>query len=165
MAGGAAEILIPEVPFSLDDVCRRLVRRHADGQFFSTVVVAEGALPRDGGSGAPPSGSGATDQFGHARLGGVGAYLAREIEDRTGYESRSTVLGHIQRGGTPTAFDRVLATRFGAAALAAVHDREFGCMVALRAGAIVRIPLGEAVGKPKQVDPQLYEQVAALYLG
>ena len=168
IAGGAAEILIPEVPFSVDEVCERLVKRHGAGRFFSTVVVAEGALPRGEASAAsprnpedPPS----VDQFGHARLGGIGAFLAYEIEQRTGFESRSTVLGHIQRGGSPTAFDRVLATRFGAAALAAIHDREFGVMVALRAGAIVRIPLSEAVGKPKQVDPQLYEQVAALYLG
>ena len=129
-----------------------------------------------GGGSAPPKrslsrfglelgGTGRLDQFGHARLGGIGAFLANEIEQRTGYESRSTVLGHIQRGGTPTAFDRVLATRFGAAALAAVHEREFGVMVALRAGAIIRIPLNEAVGKPKQVDTQLYQQVANLYLG
>ncbi len=167
MAGGAAEILIPEVPFSLDEVCERLVRRHGDGQFFSTVVVAEGALPKDGGpapSSVGPTGSGAVDQFGHVQLGGIGAFLAASIEQRTGYESRSTVLGHIQRGGSPTAFDRVLATRFGAAALAAVHDGQFGTMVALRAGGIVLIPLGEAVGTPKRVDPQLFE-VAGLYLG
>jgi ATP-dependent phosphofructokinase / diphosphate-dependent phosphofructokinase len=167
MAGGAAEILIPEVPFSLDDVCGRLVKRHGDGQFFSTVVVAEGALPREGESSTTrvnPAGSGAADQFGHVQLGGMGAFLAQEIEQRTGYESRSTVLGHIQRGGSPTAFDRVLATRFGAAALAAVHEHDFGTMMALQAGAIVRIPLSEAVGKPKQVDPRLFE-VAGLFLG
>ena len=167
VAGGAAEILIPEVPFSLDDVCERLVRRHGDGQFFSTVVVAEGALPGDGEpatTSVTPPRSGVADQFGHVQLGGIGAFLATEIERRTGYESRSTVLGHIQRGGSPTAFDRVLATRFGAAALAAVHDQQFGTMVALRAGTIVRIPLTEAVGKPKQVDPQLFA-VAGLYLG
>ncbi len=167
MAGGAAEILIPEVPFSLDGVCERLVNRHGDGHFFSTVVVAEGALPRDDVSAGSEPGAPraeAVDQFGHARLGGIGAFLAREIEQRTGYESRSTVLGHIQRGGTPTAFDRVLATRFGAEALAAVHERDFGTMVALRAGAIIRISLSDAVGMPKQVDPQLY-QVADLYLG
>jgi 6-phosphofructokinase 1 len=168
IAGGAAEILIPEVPFSLDEVCERLLQRHGGDQFFSTVVVAEGAHPRDGESATSSwnsQGSGTADQFGHVRLGGIGAFLAEEIEQRTGYESRSTVLGHIQRGGSPTAFDRVLATRFGAAALAAVHDHDFGTMVALHAGAIIRIPLSEAVGKPKQVDPHLYEQVAALYLG
>ncbi len=168
IAGGAAEILIPEVPFSLDSVCERLLKRHGGDQFFSTVVVAEGAHPKDDeppGSFRGSQGAGGADQFGHVRLGGIGAFLAEEIEQRTGYEARSTVLGHIQRGGSPTAFDRVLATRFGAAALAAVHDHDFGTMVALQAGAIVRIPLGDAVGKPKQVDPHLYEQVAALYLG
>ena len=168
IAGGAAEILIPEVPFSLDEVCERLLQRHGGHEFFSTVVVAEGARPRPGESTTSPwnsQGSGAADQFGHVRLGGIGAFLAEEIEQRTGYESRSTVLGHIQRGGSPTAFDRVLATRFGAAALAAVQDHDFGIMVALHAGAIIRIPLGEAVGNPKRVDPHLYEQVAALYLG
>ena len=136
IAGGAAEILIPEVPFSLDEVCNRLLRRHGDEQYFSTVVVAEGAHPRDEGSATSSwnsQGSGTADQFGHVRLGGIGEFLAQEIERRTGYESRSAVLGHIQRGGSPTAFDRVLATRFGAAALAAVQDHDFGCMVALRA--------------------------------
>jgi ATP-dependent phosphofructokinase / diphosphate-dependent phosphofructokinase len=168
IAGGAAEILIPEVPFSLDGVCNRLLRRHGGNQFFSTVVVAEGARPSDGDTATSTwtsQASGPADQFGHVRLGGIGAFLAGEIERRTGYESRSTVLGHIQRGGSPTAFDRVLATRFGAAALQAVHDHDFGTMVALHAGEIIRVSLNEAVGKPKRVDPQLYEQVAALYLG
>jgi 6-phosphofructokinase 1 len=167
MAGGAAEILIPEVPFSLDAVCDRLRQRHDGGQYFSTVVVAEGALPRDEEAGwlRRSQQTGRADQFGHIRLGGIGGYLAEEIEQRTGFEARSTVLGHIQRGGSPTAFDRVLATRFGAAALAAVHDREFGTMVALQAGAIVRIPLSDAIGNPKRVDPHLYEEVAGLYLG
>jgi phosphofructokinase-like protein len=167
IAGGAAEILIPEVPFSLDAVCDRLRQRHDGGRFFSTVVVAEGALPRDeeAASVRRSQQTGRADQFGHVRLGGIGAYLAEEIEERTGYEARSTVLGHIQRGGSPTAFDRVLATRFGAAALAAAHDRDFGIMVALQAGSIIRVPISDAVGKPKQVDSQLYEEVAALYLG
>jgi 6-phosphofructokinase 1 len=167
IAGGAAEILIPEVPFSLESVCDRLRRRHDGGQFFSTLVVAEGALPRDEESESfrRSQRAGTADQFGHVRLGGIGDYLAEEIELRTGHESRSTVLGHIQRGGSPTAFDRVLATRFGAAALAAVHEGEFGTMVALQAGAIVSVPLSDAVGKPKQVDPHLYEDVAGLYLG
>jgi ATP-dependent phosphofructokinase / diphosphate-dependent phosphofructokinase len=168
IAGGAAEILIPEVPFSLEAVCDRLRKRHAERNFFSTVVVAEGARPADEETAAMfrrMGGSETTDQFGHVRLGGIGAFLAEEIERRTGYEARATVLGHIQRGGSPTAFDRVLATRFGAAALAAVHDHDFGKMVALQAGEIVRIPLHAAVGKPKRVDPFLYEEVAGLYLG
>jgi 6-phosphofructokinase 1 len=169
IAGGAAEILIPEVPFSVEAVCERLRRRHSGGRFFSTVVVAEGALPRDERAAAAARGArvpaGGTDQFGHGRLGGIGEWLAREIERNTGYEARATILGHIQRGGSPTAFDRVLATRFGAAALAAVHDGEFGTMVALQAGHIVRIQLSEAAGKPKTVDPDLFENVAGPYLG
>ncbi len=168
IAGGAAEILIPEVPFSIEAVCERLRLRHSGGRYFSTVVVAEGALPRDesaaGGKG-PRVLAGGTDQFGHSRLGGIGMWLAQEIGINTGYEARSTVLGHIQRGGSPTAFDRVLATRFGAAALEAVHDGEFGTMVALQAGHIVRIPLSDAAGKARTVDPQLYEDVAGPYLG
>jgi phosphofructokinase-like protein len=167
MAGGASEILIPEVPFSVEAVCDRLTQRHQGGRFFSTVVVAEGARTVDDGGteGRSHADATVTDQFGHARLGGVGAFLASEIERRTGFESRATVLGHIQRGGTPTAFDRVLATRFGAEALAAVHDGAFGSMVALRSGRIERIPLSEATGRPKQVDLDLYGQVAGSYLG
>jgi 6-phosphofructokinase 1 len=169
IAGGAAEILIPEEPFSIEAVCQRLRDRHSGGRFFSTLVVAEGALPRDETAALSAKGarvpSGGTDEFGHARLGGIGGWLAQEIERRTGYEARATVLGHIQRGGSPTAFDRVLATRFGAAALQAVHDGEFGTMVALQAGNIVCIPLSDAAGRPKTVDPLLYQGVAGLYLG
>jgi 6-phosphofructokinase 1 len=168
MAGGASEILIPEVPFSVQAVCDRLARRHEGGRFFSTVVVAEGARTvddREGVGSGPHADDSVTDQFGHARLGGVGAFLASEIEKRCGFESRATVLGHIQRGGTPTAFDRVLATRFGAEALAAVHDGAFGSMVALRSGRIERIPLSEATGRPKLVDLDLYGRVAGSYLG
>ena len=166
MAGGAAEILIPEVPFSIDAVCDRLTRRHNGGRYFSTVVVAEGAQPLEEAEsdGVGRIGS-ATDQFGHPRLGGIGAYVAAEIEQRTGYESRATVLGHIQRGGTPSAFDRVLATRFGAEALASVHDGDFGKMVALRSGRIERIPISEATGTPRTVDLHLYRDVAGPYLG
>lgn len=169
IAGGAAEILIPEEPFSIDGVCQRLRDRHSGGRFFSTLVVAEGALPRDETAALSAKGArvpfGGTDEFGHARLGGIGGWLAQEIERRTGYEARATVLGHIQRGGSPTAFDRVLATRFGAAALQAVHDGDFGAMVALQAGNIVCVPLSEAAGKPRTVDPHLYQGVAGLYLG
>jgi len=169
VAGGAAEILIPEVPFSVEDVCARLRARHSGPHFFSTVVVAEGALPAepeavDDARDARTPAAG-TDQFGHGRLGGIGAYLAQQIERITGYEARATVLGHIQRGGSPSAFDRVLATRFGANAMEAAHDRAFGTMVALQAGHIVRIPLSDAAGKPKTVDPELYHRVAGLYLG
>jgi 6-phosphofructokinase 1 len=109
--------------------------------------------------------SGEVDQFGHVRLGGIANAIAAEIEERTGYETRVTILGHIQRGGTPTAFDRVLSTRFGIAAIDAVHDGAFGQMVALRAGEIVRVPLAEAVGSLKTVDPALFHGVAEVFFG
>ena len=171
IAGGAAEILVPEVPFDVAAVCERLRRRHQRGRFSSIVVVSEGAVPlvpdARGHEVAvgPSTTSAATDEFGHARLGGVGAWLAEEIERLTGYESRVTTLGHIQRGGTPTAFDRVLATRFGIAAVDAVRDGAFGTMVALQAGRIVRVPLAEATGVPKTLDLSLLERTAAPFLG
>ena len=108
---------------------------------------------------------GEVDAFGHVRLGGIGQVLAEEIESRTGYESRVTNLGHVQRGGTPTAFDRVLSTRFGIAAIDAVHDGDFGKMVALRADEIVRVPLAEGVGELKTVSPDLYHGVAEVFFG
>jgi ATP-dependent phosphofructokinase / diphosphate-dependent phosphofructokinase len=129
-------------------------------------VVSEGAVPKQGiggteaGSGGAPTVSTAVDQFGHVRLGGIGAWLADEVERRTGFESRVTILGHIQRGGTPTAQDRVLATRFGVAALDAVHDGAFGMMVALQSGDIVRVPIADAVAQSKTVDLDLYRDVA-----
>jgi len=168
IAGGAAEILVPEVPFFLDEVCDRLRKRHQRGQFSSIVVVSEGAVPAvgpDAEAWAKATEGASTDAFGHVRLGGIGAWLADEIERRTGFESRPTILGHIQRGGTPTAYDRVLATRFGVAAVEAVHDGAFGMMVALRAGDVVRVPLDEAVSKSKTVDLGLYEGVAGVFSG
>ena len=168
IAGGAAEILVPEVPFDLEAVCERLVRRHRRGRYSSILVVSEGALPAGGEAlerARAATSSTSMDPFGHARLGGIGAWLAEEIERYTGFESRVTILGHIQRGGTPTAFDRVLATRFGVAAVAAVHDGEFGTMVALQAGQIVRVPLEAAVGTPKVLDRRLLDEVAAPFLG
>jgi 6-phosphofructokinase 1 len=162
IAGGATMVLIPEEPFDVEEVCAALRHRHENaGRFASIVVVAEGATPREGTLAVS---SGDVDQFGHARLGGIGNTLAVEIEARTGYETRAIVLGHVQRGGTPTAFDRVLSTRFGVAAIDAVHDGAFGQMVALRAGAIVRVPLADAVGALKLVDPELYE-VARVFFG
>ena len=114
----------------------------------------------------PPASTGTVvDQFGHARLGGVGAWLADEIERRTGFEARATILGHIQRYGTPSAFDRVLATRFGVAAVEALHDGAFGMMVALQGGEIVRVPIAEAVARSKTVDIDLYGTVAGVFLG
>jgi 6-phosphofructokinase 1 len=168
IAGGAAEILVPEVPFDVGAVCERLRRRHAGGRFSSVVVVSEGALPGEGpdlDAARRAASSGAADQFGHARLGGIGGWLADEIERRTGYEARVTTLGHIQRGGTPTAFDRVLATRFGVEAVTAVHEGNFGIMVALRGTAIIRVPISEAVAQAKTVDLGLYRDVAGVFLG
>jgi 6-phosphofructokinase 1 len=162
IAGGAATILVPEEPFDVAEVCAALTSLHDKGRNAMIVVVAEGATPAEGTLEVLSAG---TDQFGHARLGGIGARLAEEIERRTGYEIRATVLGHVQRGGAPTAFDRVLATRFGVAAIEAVHDGAWGTMVALRAGEIVRVPLAEAVGELKLVSPDLYHGVAGVFFG
>ena len=129
LAGGADVILVPERPFDLDEICERLKRRQANGATFSIVVVAEGATPKDGDVWSQHAG---TDAFGHARLGGIAVELEREIEQRTGFESRMTILGHVQRGGTPLAYDRVLGTRFGVAAVDAVTEGKFGMMAALR---------------------------------
>jgi 6-phosphofructokinase 1 len=161
IAGGAAMVLVPELPFDMDEVCRVIRRRHDRGRYASIVVVAEGAQPAEGTLAVQ---SGDVDAFGHARLGGIGEQLAQAIEARTGYETRAIVLGHVQRGGTPTAFDRVLATRFGIGAIDAVHDGEFGTMVALRAADIVRVPLAEATAELKLVDPALYD-VARVFFG
>jgi 6-phosphofructokinase 1 len=142
LAGGADVILVPERPFDLDEVCARIERRVGSGRFFSIVVVAEGARPVGGRLGTVGE---QTDAFGHARLGGVGLWLEREIEERTGYETRATVLGHIQRGGSPTAFDRVLATRLGAAAIEAADAGRWGIMPALHATRIELVSLRDAV--------------------
>jgi 6-phosphofructokinase 1 len=162
IAGGATMVLVPERPFDLDEVVRVIQHRHSErGRFASIVVVAEGAVPAEGTFSVATA---EVDAFGHARLGGIGDALARAIEDRTGYETRAIVLGHVQRGGTPTAFDRVLATRFGIAAIDAVHAGAAGTMVALRAGAIVRVPLGEATAELKLIDPDVYD-VASVFFG
>ncbi len=162
IAGGAAVILIPEEPYDIEQVCQALSRRRQFGRLGTIVVVAEGAMPQEGHEALL---SGETDQFGHVRLGGAGEQLTHEIETRTGFETRAVVLGHVQRGGTPTAYDRVLATRYGIAAIEAVHDGAFGTMVALRDGEIVRVPLTEAVAEPKLVDPALYHGVAEVFFG
>ena len=155
IAGGADEILIPEKPFDIDEVCQRLKRRHNRGKHFSIVVVAEGAVPKDSNSMTIKSKE--IDAFGHVRLGGIGNMLAEEIEQRMGIETRVTILGYIQRGGTPTAYDRVLATRYGVAAVELVKENNFGKMVALRGNTIISIPLEEAVSSCKTVDMGLYE--------
>jgi 6-phosphofructokinase 1 len=161
IAGGATMVLVPERPFDIDAVCDVIRRRHERGRWASIVVVAEGALPKEG---TLATASGDVDAFGHVRLGGIGDQLAHAIEERTGYETRAIVLGHIQRGGTPTAFDRVLATRFGIAAIDAVHDGDVGKMVALRAGDVVRVPLAEGTAELKLIDPKLYD-VASVFFG
>jgi 6-phosphofructokinase 1 len=162
IAGGAAEILIPEEPFDIDEICAALVKRHSSGRWASVVVVAEGAIPKPGTIEVPEW---EIDVYGHRRLGGISNLLAKEIENRTGFESRVTILGHVQRGGTPTAFDRVLATRFGMAAIDAVHDGAFGQMVALQGVQIIRVPLAEAVrrDKPKAVPHDLFEVGEVFY--
>jgi 6-phosphofructokinase 1 len=159
VAGGADVVLVPERPFDLDDVCERLTRRHAGGSRFSIVVVSEGATPAAGSLVLQEA---RRDEFGHVRLGGIANLLAPEIEGRTGFETRVTVLGHVLRGGTPTAFDRMLATRFGVAAADAVADGAFGAMVALRGPDVVRVPLAEAVAELKTVPPALLASLAAL---
>src|SRR4051794_11922895 len=160
VAGGADVILIPERPFDVDEVCRLLRRRHGRGRHFSIVVVAEGSVPRGGDISTEEAG---TDEFGHARLGGIGHWLEREIESRTGYESRATVLGHIPRGGTPTAFHRVLATRFGPTAARAAHDGRWGMLAALRGTTVQLVPLAEAVAELRTVPDDYYDEFDALY--
>jgi phosphofructokinase-like protein len=163
IAGGATMVLLPEKPFDIEEVCAAISHRHeAKGRYASIVVVSEGAVPKASGS-FQPHASGEIDAFGHARLGGIGDALAKEIEERTGYESRAVVLGHIQRGGTPTAFDRWLATRFGLHAIQAVKDGAFGTMVALRGTAIETVPLIEGTGELKTVDPSHYSEAEVLF--
>lgn len=160
IAGGAAVVLIPERPFDIDEVCERILRRHSRGRFASIVVVAEGALPAPG---TIEIASRDLDQFGHVRLGGIGNLVADEIGTRTGFETRPVLLGHVQRGGTPTAFDRVLSTRLGVAAIDAVHEGAFGNMVAVRADRIAHTPLLDVVGRTRAVDETLFENVAEIF--
>jgi ATP-dependent phosphofructokinase / diphosphate-dependent phosphofructokinase len=160
IAGGADVILIPELPFDIDEVCRLIGRRHARGRYFSIVVVAEGAQPVEGTMNVT---TGELDEFGHPRLGGVGQRLEREIEARTGFETRATVLGHVQRGGTPTAFDRVLATRLGLAAIDAAHDGHWGSMTALHSTQIELVPLAQAVAEVRRVPVEEYQRYGVLF--
>ncbi|MEV2214467.1 6-phosphofructokinase [Streptomyces sp. NPDC050997] len=159
LAGGANVILIPERRFDIEEVCAWVTSRFRSS-YAPIVVVAEGAMPKDGDVVLKDQ---SLDSFGHVRLSGVGEWLAKEIEKRTGNEARTTVLGHIQRGGTPSAFDRWLATRFGLHAIEAVRDRDFGKMVALRGTNIVRVPIAEATARLKTVDPELYEEVGVFF--
>jgi ATP-dependent phosphofructokinase / diphosphate-dependent phosphofructokinase len=161
MAGGANVILIPERPFDIDEVCDHVQHRFSTRRYAPIVVAAEGAVPKEGT--LATTGSADLDAFGHPRLGGIGQMLEHEIAQRTGHEARATVLGHIQRGGTPTAFDRWLATRFGLHAMEAAADGAWGSMVALRGTAIVRVPLAEATKELKTVPPELYEEAEVFF--
>jgi 6-phosphofructokinase 1 len=162
IAGGATEILIPERPFDLEEVAATLRHRHERGRYASLVVVAEGAEPRPGTLELPAR---TIDRYGHAKLGGIAERIAPELERLTGFETRVVMLGHVQRGGTPTAYDRVLATRFGVAAVEAVHDGAFGQMVASQGGAIVREPLTTCRGGNRTVDAALFDDVASVFFG
>lgn len=168
IAGGADVILIPEKPFDLNEVCEVITKRHARGKTFSIVVVSEGAkiktedaVDKDGSLVLSDM---EIDSFGHVKLGGIGNVIAKEIEKRTGYETRATVLGYIQRGGSPTAFDRVLGTRLGVFAAELANKGQFGYMAALRGKDIVAVKLEEAVGELKTVDLELYK-VAETFFG
>lgn len=161
IAGGADVVLIPEKPFDIDEVCELIKRRQERGRSFSIIVVAEGAKPKGG---VEIVYSESLDEFGHIRLGGVGYFLGKEIEKNLKVETRVVVLGHVQRGGSPTAFDRVLATRFGIAAIDMVHKGEFSRMVSLKGNRITSVPLKEVVGKRKTVDLELYD-IASVFFG
>ncbi|MER5451716.1 6-phosphofructokinase [Streptomyces sp. NPDC002766] len=159
VAGGANVILLPERPFDVDQVCA-WVKKRFEINYAPIVVAAEGAVPKEGEMVLKDR---SRDEYGHVRLSGIGEWLAREIEGRTGTEARTTVLGHVQRGGTPSAFDRWLATRFGLHAVDAVRDGAFGTMVALRGTDIVRVPLDETRGRIKVVDPALYDEFEVFF--
>jgi ATP-dependent phosphofructokinase / diphosphate-dependent phosphofructokinase len=165
IAGGADVILIPEQPITVEEACKELVKRHASGKDFSIVVVSEGyELTYESGEHRLVAGVARdTDQFGHVVLGGVGDALARDIEERTGFETRVTVLGHVQRGGSPTPRDRVLATRFGLKAADLAHDRSFGRMAALHGDSVVDVPLEDATGELKTVPAEWYEVARAFF--
>jgi 6-phosphofructokinase 1 len=161
LAGGADAILIPEKPFDLDEVCEYIKRRQKRGRNFSIIVVAEGAKPK--GKTEIVYGE-SVDEFGHVRFGGVGYYIGKKIEKRISIETRVVVLGHLQRGGSPIAFDRILATRYGVAAIDLVHEGTFGCMVALKGNKIVPVLLKDVAGKRKTVDLELYD-IASVFFG
>src|ERR1700683_2572654 len=163
VAGGADVILIPERPFDVDKVAESIRQRHERGRYFSIIVVAEGAkFASDSGAGSPILQDMGKDEFGHAKLGGIANILAREIEKRTGYETRAVVLGHIQRGGSPSAFDRVLATRYGLGAIDMVHRGEFGQMAALRSNKIVSVPLADAIATNRKVDQEILDAATGI---
>ena len=166
LAGGADMILIPEQKYTIQEIVSTIRKRHERGKDFSIVVVAEGAqlVSEEGGENEYVVSEGGLDEFGHVKLGGIGQLVAHAVEEGTSYETRVTVLGHLQRGGTPTAFDRVLGTRFGIAAIDLVHAGDFGKMVSLQGNEIVAIPLAEAVNQLKLVDQELYD-LATVFFG
>jgi len=161
LAGGADCILIPEKPFRINEICKYVKRRQERGRNFSIIIIAEGTKPK-GGKEIVYSES--IDEFGHMRFGGVGYFLGKEIEKSLGIETRVVVLGHLQRGGSPTAYDRILATRYGIAAIDLVKQRKFGQMVAIKGNKIVSVPLKDVVGKRKTVDLELYD-IASVFFG
>jgi 6-phosphofructokinase 1 len=165
IAGGADVILIPEQPITVEDACEELRRRHERGKDFSIVVVSEGyeLTYASGETRAVAEEARASDQFGHVRLGGVGDALAHEIEERTGFETRVTVLGHVQRGGSPTPRDRVLATRYGLKAADLVHEERWGTMAALQGDSIGEVSLAAAVAELKTVPPGWYDVARAFF--
>ena len=161
LAGGADCILIPEHPLTIEEICEILEKRHARGRLFSIVVVAEGF--KLAGANQLVTKDREVDQFGHVRLGGVGEVIGKEIEKRTGYETRVTVLGHVQRGGSPTAFDRVLGTRYGVAAVDLIEQGKFGEMVSLKGNQITHVPLSQSMRKLKTVNPELIRTAEIFY--
>lgn len=160
LAGGADGILIPERPFDIEEVCDIVRRRAKRGRAFSIIVVAEGAKPKDGSVVVQST---TTDEFGHPRLGGIGTWVGAEIEKRTSIETRVTMLGHVQRGGSPTPFDRILATRFGVAAADLVKESKWGYMVGIQGTRIVRFPIVEALNQRKEVDPELWASAEVFF--
>jgi 6-phosphofructokinase 1 len=162
IAGGATAILIPERPFDIDDIANAVMQKHSRGRYASIVVVAEGAMPKEG---TMPQPRYELDPFGRPRLGGISVEVAHALEQRTGYETRVVQIGHVQRGGTPNAFDRVLSTRLGIAAVEALHEGESNTMVGVRNEQIVRVPLSQVVGKTRYVDLSLYDDVATVFFG
>ena len=160
MAGGATMTLIPEEPFDIEEVCKALVRRHDRGKYASIVVVAEGARPAEGTLAMPEP---EVDQYGHKRLGGICNLVAAEIESRTGFETRVTVLGHVQRGGTPTSFDRALSSWYGVEAANAIAARDFGSMVAFQGGSMVRVRLADAIADLKYASPEIRAAARAFF--
>ena len=162
IAGGATVILVPEEPFDITKVCEKVANRHRGGRYASIVVVAEGAQPIPGTMKLPEY---EHDQIGRPRYGGICALIAQEIESRTGYESRVVQIGHVQRGGTPTAYDRILSTRFGLAAVDALHNGAVGHMVALRSSQVTTVPLSEVVNKERPIDMNLFHEIGSVFFG